>query len=429
VSATELKFRFRDVEASLTGSVDLQILVELLVWGMVGVWIALPRLRQELGPAKRHQRPTGALRALRVVALCVLLSSFYAPSPLSIVRAVQFGILVELIVTCAQAIWRDPVELAAFWRRLRQGLIVVASAATIITIGFHPANSASGDSRYAWLAMHPIGTGAFLGATILVTCAALVGEQSIETIGRRFRSPRIGLLIPFLVVFGAILLQTRARGATGATLIGVGLLVALGVGQRAGRFLSLGLLACAVFAIAYLPAIATSDLVARGQTEQQLVGLSGRYEIFDKASQLFLHRPVQGYGYLAGRSIFLESIPWAGNGHNALVEIVVSMGLIGVTVYAVLFFCWFSAAARLARRSRDPSRLLARFSLAFAAYVLVAAVVADGFGGAPGIDTGVFVLGVLLVTVAPAVASWDGGANPSVPNPRYASKTPSVSRP
>jgi O-antigen ligase len=363
--------------------------------------------------------------------LCVLLSSFYAPSPLSVVRAVQFGILVELIVTTAAAIWRNPGELAAFWRRLRQGLLAVATAATVISVGFHPSSAAGGPgfSRYTWLAMHPIATGAFLGATILVTAASLVGERSIETIGGRFRSPRILFLLPFLAVFVVLLVQTRARGATGATLIGVALLVALGAGQRAGRFMALALVAGAGIAIVYLPSIATSDLVARGQTQQQLLGLSGRYEIFDKTSELFLHRPVQGYGYLAGRSIFLESIPWAGNGHNALVEIVVSMGLIGVTAYFVLFFCWFSSASKLVRRAAGPARLLSRFSLAFAAYVLVSAAVADGFGGAPGIDTGMFAVGVLLITVAPRIASWEPDRSTGTSLVRYPSKEPSVSSP
>jgi O-antigen ligase len=236
-------------------------------------------------------------------------------------------------------------------------------------------------------------------------------------------------LLPFLAVFVVLLVQTRARGATGATLIGVALLVALGAGQRAGRFMALALVAGAGIAIVYLPSIATSDLVARGQTQQQLLGLSGRYEIFDKTSELFLHRPVQGYGYLAGRSIFLESIPWAGNGHNALVEIVVSMGLIGVTAYFVLFFCWFSSASKLVRRAAGPARLLSRFSLAFAAYVLVSAAVADGFGGAPGIDTGMFAVGVLLITVAPRIASWEPDRSTGTSLVRYPSKEPSVSSP
>jgi O-antigen ligase len=77
------------------------------------------------------------------------------------------------------------------------------------------------------------------------------------------------------------------------------------------------------------------EYLERGQTEERLLTLNSRTTLWDAAYDLFVERPVLGYGTTAARSVFLEEIG-LGGAHNALVEVAVNNGLVGLFWWVML---------------------------------------------------------------------------------------------
>ncbi len=404
LAASEIKVRSRPATAALNGSADLEVVGELAVWSLVTFWLALKLTSQQVrskrvpGAAAQPKHRVGALRALTLVGLLDVAASLYAPRLISLVRAVQIVVLIELTVYTASVLQRSWTGALWFTRGLRRGLTVVVLSLTALSVVVsHPLlDPDTGVLRYRWLEMHPITTGTLLGLVILVEAAGLIplaGGRPNALLGRSYTRQ-----IAFVALCAALLYQTRARGAQAATLAAIVVMFSVG-SPKVLRRVVLGVAVASLCVLLWAPRLVESEIVTRGQTTAELTSVSGRDQIFREASRLFGQAPLTGHGYLSGRSIFLAKIPWAGESHNVLVEIMVSTGLLGLAVYLNLFASWWRDMHRVPHMHRAPHAEFFRLSSGLVTYLMFTGVVSDGFAAAPGTATVALCLAILLASV------------------------------
>lgn len=404
VLSTEFKFRARDATAAVGGAIDLQIVVEVVVWGVVGLWVVLQLRRRGFNPFARGGRaaldPTLLLLTAIVAAICV--TTLWAPTPVAKVRAAQWAVLLVWAVLAVQVMSEQHDGVAALWRAIRRGVVGAAVVATALTPIFARApelvrissDPGSTVARYAWFAMHPLATGTGLGLAVVLVAGSLLTLDDRKW--PRLCSPAVR--IGTAVLLTLLLVATRARGALGGCVIAVGTLALLSARprMRGGAVLAGLLLVAALLSGFGISSLET--LVLRGQTLDQVRELSGRGEIFAVAVDLVSDRPLAGHGYLAGRTLFLDRIIWApGESHNVWVEIALSLGVGGVVLWLAFLG---RMAAQVVRRVRAGGEegLVARELAAVGLFCLANGMVAEGFI-APGYEAGLIVAAASLLSV------------------------------
>jgi hypothetical protein len=121
-----------------------------------------------------------------------------------------------------------------------------------------------------------------------------------------------------------------------------------------------------------------------------------------------LHTPAQwlfGYGLSATRVLLASNIAWAGDAHGAWIELLLSLGLVGVTVGLTVVTI---VAARLLRAAPQ-APLASRVLPILFAYVLAMSPMATGFA-APGPEPA---LGFAVLALCYAMtATWRRAPSP-----------------
>lgn len=393
--ASKLDVRVRDPSLAVQGVVDTQILVELAIWAIVGAWAAGRLLRShrwlmegfpgQLGPALKWYVPIGLMSLVSALLL--------RGSALTVVRAAQLLVLLALAVLVQRDVRQGRAHVVDVWTAAARvlvgavlGLMVLGYLLPQVTSGYE---TYYGFARYRLLQMHPIGTAQLLGLAVVACAADLLLKV------RRPSGTEQTLLLLAALVLSAGLWATKARGAMVATVVAVLVLVLLSsqLRRRGALLLAGAALAVPVASGALDDALRTTLL--RGQSEEELLSLTGRTELFGYAWQLFTERPVSGWGYLATRDIFLERFPWAGESHNAVVDIALSLGLIGLTLYLGLLVT-ATMSLRHGLQRNDAARELAVVGTALLTWLLLDGVGSDSYGGAIGPGLVALVLVVLI---------------------------------
>jgi len=412
--SAEFKFRVRDANAALEGDVDAQVLLELLISSAVGGWLLARRAASDLfrdprlPPLARRLLSGSPLALLRFITLGFLISSFWSPTSIATVRAMQLVVLVELGIEACLVCRGSEQALAALRKAFAVGLTAATAVAALLTFSlpsFDPflttyVSTFRDIDRFRLLFIHPIATATLLGVIIVLTANTIIASRDRPSSGRVRQNRAIATLVLLAALSGLIL--TRQRGSSLAAFVAVGILLVL-ASDRAWRS-RVGLLTAGV-GLAVVTALrpALDAFITRGQDGAAIASLSGRRVIFDEALDIFMEHPVTGLGYLAGRSVFLPTIPWAGQSHNVLIEIVVSSGLVGLLAYLALFARWFRTVRRGLRR-QGVSRICAADSVALVALATVSGVSDDSFAGPPRLPATILVLALALaeLTAGPA---------------------------
>ena len=320
------KFRERDPLDSLSGAIDLIVLIHIAVWVFGGLWVLArlypSALRRNVVPVVN---PAQAIGALFIVALSL-------------------------------SLWDSPgVLLTAF--TLGQFTVMLA---------------------FVWVFTHRFGTSAclrhmFVGVSVLalMTVVAVFVAPDLVTDGTRLRADGIadtgsvaviGLVFCLssmpplkgpvfwgaISVFGALLAASRTRSAY------VALLLYLAIGFIAGKrlrvrqlVLPLAALALSVFLLDALSA--TTDYLVRDKDSVET--MSDRIPLWQHLTSVVMREaPITGLGYYAAsRVVAPEYNPGLGNAHSVFFEILVGGGVLGATLYLVLCasLVWF--AVRLLR--------------------------------------------------------------------------------
>jgi hypothetical protein len=399
----EIKFRWRDPGAALSGSIDGQVMFELAMYGVV----LLISLRNLLAMPSRPlvlTRNEGML--LLYIALAIASIAWSVAPKITVVRGAQLVVLYVFSFAAVRCL--GPTELLKiFGISLLFGILLLATMATVFPFAngsrvAHEITEFSWDkeARFTWFAVQPINAGAQTGAVIvfLFCCGSYLR--------RGWRRKLVGLpLWVYLPPLFLILLATRSRGPLLATLIAM-IVVALRRHRRLRFAWWFGCIAAAALFVAVINMNSNiltqpSDLASnpnpisrflmRGQSEADFFSMSGRGGLFQAEEGLFLDRPIVGYGFVASRGVLLNVLPWAGEAHNAFGETMLDLGIVGtIILWAPLLATLLQTLFRPAVTGDDWTQAMIAAWLTF--------MVVDGFSEA-GFTGVVSYLPVLFFTV------------------------------
>lgn len=364
--ASDYKLRVRDPASTLGGGVDVFVLLEIGLYGLVALRLLLtaPRL-----PVPRRVPPVVHLCCCYVGLLAV--GATWSPyRSLAAVRLLETCVLLALVLRACRSADRADLH------RFAHGFLALVAASVVLGL-VHPMEAYPLQvGRFTWLRIHPITAGVYVGLATLIglayTCA---------------RGPRAGPVWPrwaypaalALVSYG--LLATRTRNAVLGAVVGGGvLLFCLYRGRRRTEvFLCLGVLAVLLALLAVGPVTA---YFARGEEVAQLATLNSRTSLWTAAVDAVRLQPLFGYGMSASRGIFLDETG-LGGGHNGFVNVAVDLGLVGLAVWCG----WLVALVRgaVVAPVREGAGLDRALVLGVLAFLLVDGFFFEGIGAAANV--------------------------------------------
>ena len=320
IVADDYKFRVRSPEDTLSGGVDIFVLLGLAVYGAVACYLlltlrGLPRV-QRVAPV--------VLLAGSYVALLII-SVVHAPFlSLAVARGVQVLILLGLALTAASRGTRADLH------RFAHGFLVLVAGSVIFGLVVHMPKFPQQQARFTWLRIHPVTAGAFAGLATLLALTYLMTYVSRRP-GPHWPRWVYGLL---LVIVGGGLIGTQTRGALLGAVAGA--VVLGGLWYRGRRRVEVVLMTILVGGIAVTwGGERLAAYFARGETSAQLATFSDRIGLWSLAWGAIQKQPVFGWGIGASRGIFLDETG-LGGGHNALVNVAVDLGAVGLLVWLSL---------------------------------------------------------------------------------------------
>lgn len=331
IVATDYKLRKRPNDQTLSGSVDPFIALELLVYGIVGLYLLL-RLRPTIRP---H------VIVVWFVGWCLTaaVSTIYAPSlMLALVRGVQ---MVIIVLTVLQFVNVGDVALV---RRFAHGYVVVVTASIAIGLAYVAPQTGEQAGRFTWLFTHSVVAGSMLSMSTVILFAMWLTHRVAQLPWARWS---YGLL---LVVNLAFLVRTRTRGSIGAALIAILVITLLWL-KAAGKR---DLLVIAMVVVSTLALTVGGTIVRyylRNEDAEKLASFNNRTKVWTIAIEAFERRPLHGMGLTASRGLFLKETG-LGGAHNAYINVLVDVGLLGMFWWGGLIVLVLATGWRVRRRAR-----------------------------------------------------------------------------
>ena len=121
--------------------------------------------------------------------------------------------------------------------------------------------------------------------------------------------------------------------------------------------------------------------ILRGQTSEQLQGMSGRVNMWKIALDYFHMRPILGYGYGVGGSYVSQYLPGAFKGiqhmHNGFVETLVDTGIIGLSLLMLQVLYYIGMVIHNTLTLRVKKNMI---DLLLLAYFIIRSITSLGFG-------------------------------------------------
>ena len=385
------KFRNRDPTASLANVLDGQIILELAIFGLIALILGMAILSPSL-QTLRLKTTERLLIAFVVLAACSVLWSS-APM-LTVVRTVQLAILLALGLIASRVMGASGT-LRAVGVALTVYVLVCAALATAFPWAQGLREDAQGRVRFSWFAMHSISASTLTAVAILyVLCIALFAPD-----GWKRRWVGVPIVLLFLPL-GTIMVAANSRGPLFAL---VGTICALLAFRYLHPVTTLTLVATGallvlvgtVYGVTPESLLAQSthsdsrvaEMVLRGQTVSEFGTLTGRTELWVGIMPYYFDRPLFGYGYQASRSVLLAVRPWAGHAHNALIQSLMDLGLVGAVLLWIPFARALFARPPARARARSVTTWQSATVFAFAMFALLTSVSDVAFAGPPGYET------------------------------------------
>lgn len=339
------KFRGRDATALVGGSIDSQIMFELGIYAIVAVVTVVNMVTIDELPAPRPMEI-----ALLTYASIALASVAWSVSPaISAVRASQQMLL--LITACIAVRIVEPKNLFRSFGKQLLAYVTICASLAIVFPSFNGTQIGylAGAHRFSWFAVHPVSAATESGmALVFIVALALFGK------GWKFRLYKIPLWI-YAGALVLIILATRTRTAIFSTLAAGSFLCLVRYKRNPGVWVTgAGLLLGALLFAIITPQLGQSvqSYVLRGQDVGQFTSLTGRTALWRESLRMFSERPLFGYGYVASRALLLQVLAWAGEAHNAVVESLLDVGIIGASALFIPFLAGLTGSVRMLRRWR-----------------------------------------------------------------------------
>lgn len=396
VMLAETRFRRRDPNALLSGDIDAQVAFELFLYGVILLFILVNMNSGRL----QHLKPTFIERILFGYVVLAIVSSFWAYDPrITAVRGMQLLILYTLCFSAVRVLGSQRVL-----QILAGTVIFYVLLCSLMTVSLPwpstPITSAPirGIERFSWFSVHPILAASYTGtAVIFIMAEALFAPGA-------WRRRIMGLpLWLYIIPLAIILLATRSRGALIAVVVAT---AALSVRKYVNPWIA-GFVGYMIFALCTISlplglysARAVGGLlneqhplvafVLRNQGAEEVLTVSGRTDLWHSVYDMFLNRPILGYGYSASRNLLLKVLPWAGNAHNALAETLLGLGVVGTAL--VWFALGRTLLSSLLRTPRiaGPGAWHQASILGILLFSLLNSLVTPSFGGIPGYEVLLF---------------------------------------
>jgi O-antigen ligase len=396
------KFRLRESTDSLEGAVDAQVLMELGLFAAIAaatfaIWLA--------GHVARRHLTLAETIILGYAAFAVLSTAWSLAPMLTLVRSAQLGVVALLamitarVFTPSEGLRRVFTAVAAFVLVFSALAIVFPFAAGTFVDGEHEG------FRFAWFAAHPIEVGTLAAIGALGLIATMLFREGVQL------RPMFGTFIVAILLV-AVLGSTAARGPILAFAIALFVLFLMKVDVRLRAALMLA--GTAVFAALF---VAGPDVQAwldsassgngrltytffRGQSAQDVLELNGRIQLWSDLRPAITNHFFLGHGYLASRAVILDAANWAAAAHNALLQSVLDLGLIG----SIGLIALLGGGLLGAVRARTQWRRAALGALVV--FLIVNSVSTESFAGAPGFE-------MFLVFLCAILAGWDAAGTPA----------------
>ncbi|NND74105.1 MAG: O-antigen ligase family protein [Ilumatobacter sp.] len=383
IVATEYKVRRRSINDALSGAVDPLIAIELLVYGIVGAW-ALWRLV----PLR------SSVSVLTVVlwgyVATTAASALYSSFPLlGMARAVQLvviGTVIHLVMAVGTV---DTIS------RLLHGWIVLMSASIVAGLAYVAPTTGPQVGRFTWLSVHSVSAGAMLAISVCVTFGLWLaaGTQRL-----RWKRSVYGTLFAVQFVF---LLLTRTRGSIGGACVAIAVMAWVWSGTTMKPQLLLSSLVAGGAAVLAFGA-QIIDFLTRGESTDSIGTFNRRTEIWSLAWDAFLERPLHGLGFTSAKGVFFDDTG-LGGAHNALVNVMIDVGLVGMMWWIGLIVAVVVTVDRQRRRrAHGPGRLGAAGFERADHVIVMGILIASLINGVTteGLGAGVNVSAVWLFVVA-----------------------------
>ena len=329
IASLGLKVGRRTADEVATRPLTLEngLAVGVLGAGVVGACVLLAG-RVRLLPLSRQERWLGAFAA------CTVVSGAWSAAPsLTLLRAVVLGASYATIVALAraqEANGADPLrDLATAVHVIIAtalvGLVVAPGAALAPIPG---ATIAIGRLKGAIVSVHPNAL-AFLAVVGIVCALAGLG---LGRAGRRW-----GVRVGVVGVEVAVLMATRTRSALVLLAMAAVVAVVLHPTMRRRAVVLVPTVLAMAAVVALLAGVEVAGFVARGQTSEQVTGLTGRLDEWGHAVSVALEQPLWGHGYYTGHRFgALAATEGALNTttDNAWIDVGIDLGLLGVVLLA-----------------------------------------------------------------------------------------------
>jgi exopolysaccharide production protein ExoQ len=146
------------------------------------------------------------------------------------------------------------------------------------------------------------------------------------------------------------LLATRTRGSIGGAFVALTVMAWIWTGQRAKPQLVLGSLVVGGASLLAFggPVIA---FLTRGDNAGEIGTFNRRTEIWSLAWESFLDHPLHGLGFTSATGVFFDETG-LGGAHNALFNVMIDTGLVGLTWWFALLVSVGVAISRVGRAAR-----------------------------------------------------------------------------
>lgn len=380
------KLRVRAAEASLQANLDWQVVLELGLYAGLAVIVAMSTVSVQLSRRRGFAPATALLFAY--VAFCAV-SVFWSLAPqLTLVRTFQ-------LVTLAGLAWHMVGTLGPdrTFDVLRRSVVAYVLVCGAFGFAFPPDEEA----RFMWFAVHPITVATFtgVGAVLLLARSLFAGS----------RHPAAGVSWILFAAFVGVVLMTASRGPLFALVGSSTFLLVKRTPSAAVRFMLVLVLAFTITTavagglVERLVVLGSrtdgwvAETILRGQDPDQFLGMTGRVELWESVVPFVAERPLIGYGYQGSRALLLDTASWAAYAHNAYLQTLLDLGVIG-TVLLFAPLGWTTSRAVLRPLSRGHEAAAGR--VAAIVFLLMNGMTSESFAAAPGFE--IFV--VLLVATA-----------------------------
>jgi O-antigen ligase len=320
----------------------------------------------------------------------MVMSVAYSAYPqYALVRAGQMLVLLGLTLVAARVATRADLH-----RFAHLYIAVIAASVVYGVVVPSPPVTDQQEGRFTWFAIHPTVSGVLAGvATVLV-----VGYLA------SIKQPRPGPVwrpVAYWITLFAVgggLIASQTRGAVIGALIAITVILLALRGGRAVIELQL-LVIVIVIGVALAAGGRVVTYFERGETPASTSSLESRSDLWETAAEAIERKPMFGYGVTSSRGIFYDALG-LGGGHNAIVNVLVELGVVGLVTWVLLVVSLVLGIRRLPVRALPDLRVDRALMLGVLTFLMVDGVVYEGPGSVTNVASTWFFVTIAWLAVA-----------------------------